>query len=97
MLTSLLWTGTVVLACRNLERGEVVKQQAIVSAKAAGIVNPQVDVMHLDLQSLASVRSFVKAFEQSGKPLHILVNNAGIYDITGDSRLTSSDFDFNAK
>lgn len=31
----------------------------------------------LDLESLASVRSFAAAWESSERPLHVLVNNAG--------------------
>lgn len=31
----------------------------------------------LDLESLASVRSFAAAWEASKRPLHVLVNNAG--------------------
>ncbi len=34
--------------------------------------------MHLDLSSLASVRNFTAAFRARGKPLHILVDNAGV-------------------
>ncbi len=39
--------------------------------------------MQLDLSSLASVRAFVKAFKATGKPLHILIANAGV--MVGDS------------
>lgn len=37
--------------------------------------------MHLsvcDISSLESVRSFAAEHERSGKPLHVLINNAGI-------------------
>ena len=40
---------------------------------------PQVEFMHLDLSSLASVRAFTTAFKARGLPLHILVNNAGVF------------------
>ncbi|XP_028640320.1 dehydrogenase/reductase SDR family member on chromosome X [Grammomys surdaster] len=34
--------------------------------------------LFLELASLASVRRFVREFEASGRPLHVLVNNAGV-------------------
>nr|URX65639.1 putative short-chain dehydrogenase [Euphorbia peplus] len=34
--------------------------------------------MHLDLSSMASVRKFASAYISSGRPLNILINNAGI-------------------
>ena len=37
----------------------------------------------LDLSSLASVRQFAAAWEAEQRPLHILVNNAGVYTIGG--------------
>ena len=36
----------------------------------------------LDLESLASVRSFAAAWELSERPLHVLVNNAGANYLT---------------
>ena len=41
----------------------------------------------LDLGSLQSVRSFAAAWDQ--RPLHILFNNAGIFDIGGRAFLCS--------
>ena len=40
--------------------------------------NPNVEVEKLDLASLASVNEFVKRYLEKKRPLHILVNNAGI-------------------
>ena len=37
-----------------------------------------VEYMHLDLSSLSSTVEFVKAFKQTGYPLHVLICNAGI-------------------
>ena len=31
-----------------------------------------------DVSSLESVRSFVAAYKESGKPCHVLINNAGV-------------------
>ncbi|KAL3809490.1 hypothetical protein ACHAXA_007961 [Cyclostephanos tholiformis] len=59
--------ATVVLACRNGERGEA----------AAREVNG-VFIAPLDLSSLESVRSFVAAFKSKFDRLDALVNNAGV-------------------
>lgn len=59
--------ATVILACRNTERGET-------AAKEVG----GVFVAPLDLSSLQSIRDFVKAFEEKYDRLDVLVNNAGV-------------------
>lgn len=59
--------ATVILACRNVERGE----------EAAQEVNG-VFIAPLDLSSLDSVRSFVTAFLIKFDRLDALVNNAGV-------------------
>jgi NAD(P)-dependent dehydrogenase (short-subunit alcohol dehydrogenase family) len=56
--------GTVVLACRNLEKG----------AAAAARMTGDVSVRRLDLADLGSVRAFA---EQTG-PFDVLINNAGV-------------------
>jgi len=60
----------VVLAVRSEGRGEA-------AAKLIRAVNPaaEIEVAHLDLSSLESVRRFVVG--QQGKPWDVLVNNAG--------------------
>ena len=63
----------VILACRNQQKGN-----AAVAKIQQQIPECQVSFMHLDLASLKSVRDFVDNFHQSGKKLHLLVNNAGI-------------------
>lgn len=63
----------VVIAARDAAAGEAV---------AAGIRlstgNPQVEVMTLDLASLASVRAFAAEFLSRHPKLDLLINNAGI-------------------
>lgn len=39
--------------------------------------------MKLDLASLRSVRAFVSEFRKKNLPLHILINNAGIFSPHG--------------
>ena len=45
------------------------------------VLSAQVQV--LDLASLDSVRSFAAAWQRQQRPLHILVNNAGIFSMGG--------------
>ena len=69
----------VVLACRNAE-----KANAAVGALrelTKGRPDPAEDditSMTLDVSSLKSVRDFAKAYMATGKPLHVLLCNAGI-------------------
>ncbi|KAK1296164.1 hypothetical protein QJS10_CPB15g00079 [Acorus calamus] len=44
-----------------------------------------VEVMEVDLLSLDSVVKFAKAWNARGAPLHVLINNAGIFSIGGAS------------
>ena len=63
----------VILACRRLEAGIAAKQK-ILSEHSDAIV----EVMELDLASLRSIRAFASHFLEQHRPLHVLVNNAGI-------------------
>ncbi|XP_021735808.1 short-chain dehydrogenase TIC 32, chloroplastic-like [Chenopodium quinoa] len=63
----------VVMAVRNIEAGKSLKEKILEEIPAA-----KIDVMELDLSSLASVEKFSSDFKSSGLPLNILINNAGI-------------------
>lgn len=63
----------VVLACRD--QG---KANAAANAIRATHPNASVDVMSLDLASLASVRAFAEAFHAQHRRLDVLCNNAGV-------------------
>ncbi|XP_047080491.1 short-chain dehydrogenase TIC 32, chloroplastic-like isoform X2 [Lolium rigidum] len=63
----------VVMAARNLAAAESVRQAVLADNPAATL-----DVMELDLSSMASVRKFAADFNAKGLPLNILVNNAGV-------------------
>lgn len=65
--------ATVVLACRRPAEGEVVRAQLV----AAG-VRGTVEVVSLDLGSLASVRQCAATVGDRHPTLHGLVNNAGV-------------------
>ncbi len=64
---------TVVIACRNLKNG----QDAVATLLKE---NPEANVsaMQLDLGSFSSIRQFAGDYKASGKPLHLLINNAGV-------------------
>ncbi|XAR70285.1 Very-long-chain 3-oxoacyl-CoA reductase [Bertholletia excelsa] len=63
----------VVMAVRNLHAGRKIKDNILEK-------NPQakVDVMELDLSSMASVRKFASEYKSLGLPLNLLINNAGV-------------------
>jgi NAD(P)-dependent dehydrogenase (short-subunit alcohol dehydrogenase family) len=65
--------ATVVMACRNQAKGETAAD-AIRSEEPAG----SVQVMALDLSSLASVRAFAAEFSSQFDRLDLLINNAGV-------------------
>ncbi|KAJ0715111.1 putative very-long-chain 3-oxoacyl-CoA reductase [Helianthus annuus] len=61
------------MAVRNTEKAIQVKETIL-----KDIPDAKVDVMELDLSSMASVRDFAAKYRSSGLPLHVLVNNAGV-------------------
>jgi NAD(P)-dependent dehydrogenase (short-subunit alcohol dehydrogenase family) len=63
----------VVLACRDTAKGDAARAEIRGQTPDASI-----EVMALDLASLASIRQFAGAFQANHDPLHILVNNAGV-------------------
>ena len=58
----------IVMAVRNMESGRKVKETILNAIPTA-----KLDVMELDLSSLASVRKFADEFISSGLPLNILM------------------------
>ncbi|CAI9274426.1 unnamed protein product [Lactuca saligna] len=63
----------VVMGVRNTEAGRTVKETILMETPDA-----RVDVIELDLSSLASVRKFAAEYCSLGLPLNILINNAGV-------------------
>lgn len=76
----------MVLACRNRKRGEAAKSRLLLESRKA-ITFEQLDVKILDLGSLASVRAFCEEELASERPLHLLINNAGV--MLPDRRVTA--------
>lgn len=75
--------GQVILACRNVERGETAVRRIRQEAPDA-----RLEVMALDLGDLASVRAFVQALGAHYPRIAGLVNNAGVMAIP---RATTAD------
>ncbi len=63
----------VILAVRNMDKGNKAAQDIRVEHPAASVV-----VEQLDLASLASIAAFADRMLTSGRPIHLLINNAGL-------------------
>jgi NAD(P)-dependent dehydrogenase (short-subunit alcohol dehydrogenase family) len=63
----------IIMACRNIKKAESSKSEIIKIVPSADI-----EIMELDLNSLASVRNFVKSFCEKYDHLNLLIENAGI-------------------
>jgi NAD(P)-dependent dehydrogenase (short-subunit alcohol dehydrogenase family) len=70
---SALKGSTVVLVCRNKERGENAKEEIIRLSD-----NESIHLIVADMSSLSSVKKAAGEFKSKFNNLHILVNNAGI-------------------
>ncbi|WP_435769884.1 oxidoreductase [Nocardioides sp. SYSU DS0651] len=62
----------VVMACRNVEKAEAV------AATVPGHDKGRVEVRRLDVSDLSSVRELAAGLEREGRPVDVLVNNAGV-------------------
>src|SRR2546427_6459967 len=67
--------ATVVMAARNKERGEAARVEII---RESG--NSSVDLLIADLSSLESVRQLAIEFQKKYSKLHVLINNAGLFN-----------------
>ena len=63
----------IILACRNLEKAELAKEEIVKETQ-----NTNIECMKLDTSSLKSVEEFVSEFEKVNDSLYGLINNAGI-------------------
>lgn len=71
--------GRVLLACRSRD-----KTQPVLDAIAAA--GGRAEFVPLDLADLASVRGCVEALRARGEPLDVLVNNAGLAGLRGETK-----------
>lgn len=65
--------ASVVLACRNIEKGEAALKEIESAAPGA-----RLECSELDLGSLSSVQSFAERFRSAHDGLDLLINNAGL-------------------
>ncbi|KAK3132606.1 hypothetical protein QOZ80_6AG0525090 [Eleusine coracana subsp. coracana] len=66
----------VIMAVRSLPAAQALRDAVFAQAPEA-----KLEVMELDLSSMASVRTFASEFIAKGLPLNILINNAGVMAI----------------
>ncbi|MFK7845456.1 MAG: SDR family oxidoreductase [Rhodothermales bacterium] len=65
--------ATVVLACRNEQKGQ--EARADITSTTG---NPNIHLMLVNLDEMASIRAFASAFKKDFNRLDVLVNNAGV-------------------
>lgn len=65
--------ATVIIACRESEK----TKQALAEIRS---ISNNTNVFHepIDLSDLESVKAFATRYIESGRPIHVLINNAGI-------------------
>jgi NAD(P)-dependent dehydrogenase (short-subunit alcohol dehydrogenase family) len=74
----------VVMACRNLDKAGAARERLI----AGGAAPDRLEIRRLDLASLESVRAFSRDLLADNRPLPLLLNNAGLFQL---SRQETSD------
>ena len=67
--------ATIVMVSRNRERGEAARSEIIKESQ-----NRSINLLLADLSSLESVRHLVAEFHQKYSKLHVLINNAGLFN-----------------
>jgi NAD(P)-dependent dehydrogenase (short-subunit alcohol dehydrogenase family) len=67
--------ATLILPVHTMSRGEIAKTDIIETAK-----NENIDIIECDLASLESVSRFCEVFKQNHDGLHVLINDAGIWN-----------------
>ena len=81
--------GSVTMACRDLDKAGAARDELLTAN--SGIGKDQLEVMRLDLGEQAQVRDFAKTFLATSRPIHLLVNNAGV--MLPDRRETADGFE----
>jgi NAD(P)-dependent dehydrogenase (short-subunit alcohol dehydrogenase family) len=79
---------TVVMACRNMEKGEKAKGEIIDSSK-----NPNVVLMEADMSSFDSIRSFCEKFTDTFPKTDILIHNAAYFNHGEKHRLSADNIE----
>jgi len=73
----------VIIACRDLPQCQITSKQ--ISQLTS---NPKVESMALNLASFKSIRQFASDFQRRSLPIHILINNAGVWMAPGNRSFT---------
>lgn len=76
----------IVMVCRNRERAERARKEIIVASN-----NENVDLLIADFASLKSVRNVAEEFKIKYDKLHVIMNNAGVFNY--ERVLTEDDFE----
>lgn len=79
--------ATIILACRNLQKANRTKEAIQKKTK-----NSKIEIIPLDLADFASIRQFVKIFNEKYDKLDVLLNNAGNMNFY-DHHLTKDGFE----
>lgn len=74
----------IVMAVRSLDKGEAAREEI-----REAVPDASIEVRRLDLSDLDVVRTFAEDLLDDGRPVHTLVNNAGV--MTPPDRLTTAD------
>ncbi|XP_021730053.1 short-chain dehydrogenase TIC 32, chloroplastic-like [Chenopodium quinoa] len=64
----------VIMLDKNMAAGTKVRNKILEKTPSA-----KVDIVELDLSSMASIRNFASEFKSLNQPLNILINNAGVF------------------
>ncbi|KAJ9048317.1 hypothetical protein DSO57_1036294 [Entomophthora muscae] len=70
----------VIIGCRNPIKAEL----AIQKLKAESKEGVDIESIKLDLADFSSVRFFAEEFKKKNLPLHLLINNAGVMNLSSD-------------
>jgi NAD(P)-dependent dehydrogenase (short-subunit alcohol dehydrogenase family) len=81
--------ASVTMACRDLEKASVARDAILASNSQIG--KDQLEVMRLDLGQLDQIRDFARNFLATSRPIHLLINNAGV--MLPDRRETADGFE----
>ena len=66
----------LVLPVRSMEKGQQLKEEIMEQHD-----NPNVELIECRLDSLVSIRQFAEAFRKNHDSLHLLINNAGTWEV----------------
>jgi NAD(P)-dependent dehydrogenase (short-subunit alcohol dehydrogenase family) len=92
------WGANIVMACRSNAPPREPQPSSVVeeckhAAKAVGISSSVIECWEVDMASIASVEALAKRWRDTGRPLDILCNNAGLSSTLNKTVLTTDGFE----